>query len=100
MGTIVIEELTTLGGQGAIDGAPVPNLKSYLATTADASTSTSAENITLNANTRFIRVHGVENHRVAINDSTAAAAYGFVPAGTTQDYAVKGGETLYYRLDA
>ena len=100
MGSIVIEELKAVGGPGSVDSAPIANLRTYIVTTSDSTTTTSPENIMLDNQTRFIRVHGVENHRVSILDPTVNEGYGFVPAGTTQDYAVRGGETIYYRLDA
>lgn len=101
MGTIRIEEYTTVGGAGAVDGAPVANLSAYLATTVDATTSTTAESVTLNPDTRFVTVSAVEDHRVTVKSTDGSAQYGFIPAGQTRDYAInKNDRTLYYKADA
>lgn len=101
MGTITITEYTSIGGAGAVDGAPVANLSGSITTTTDATTSTTAESITLNADTRFVRIVGVEKHRVSVKDSTAASNYDTVEAGIKEDFAINQSDrTLYYRLDA
>lgn len=102
MGTIVITEYTTLGGKGAVDGAPVINAQTTVAMTRDATTSTTAENVTLNKDTRFVNIYAVEDHRVAMGSDTTgdSGIFIFCPAAGRTDLAVKGGETLYYRLDA
>lgn len=100
MGTIVIEEYANAGGPGSVDGAPVNNLDGVIVTTVDATTSTSAENITLDMNTRFVSIYAVEDHRVSIKADTTGSAYGFIPATTIRDFAVKGGEALYFRTNA
>ena len=99
MGTIVIEEYAAVGGKGSRD-APVVNLNTCLATTSDATTSTTAESITLNSGTRFVSVYAVELHRVSVLSSDGSAQYGLVPAGTIRDFAVPEGSTLYYKADA
>ena len=97
MGTITIEEYDYVGGEGEND-APVPKLKG-IKRTQDVSTSTTAENITLQPQTSVIRVVADADHRIAITDTTAATDYATV--GTTaRDYGVDGGDTLYYRSDA
>jgi len=101
MGTIRIEEYHTVGGPGAVDGSPVANLSTSLVTTVDATTSTSAESITLHPDTRYIIVTAPEAHRVSLKDSAVTDQYGFITAGSGKDYAVnKADRTLYYRLDA
>lgn len=101
MGTIVIEEYTTAGGPGAVNGAPVVNLSTLLKTTVDSTTSTSAENVTLNQDTRFISVHAAEDHRVSVLNSDATDQYCLVAADGLRDFAVnKNNRTLYYRADA
>ena len=101
MGTITIEEYASIGGQGAVDGSPVANLSGCIKTTVDATTSTSAENITLDPNTRYVVISSVEKHRASVKDSSVTDRYGEIPANGTRDYAVnETDKTLYYRLDA
>lgn len=101
MGTIVITEYTTIGGKGAIDGAPVINAQTVVAMTRDATTSTTAKSVTLNKDTRFVNIYAAEGHRVAMGDTTGdSEQFIFCPATARVDLAVNGGETLYYRLDA
>lgn len=99
MGTIRIEQYGALGSAANRD-APVVELGSCLVTTVDATTSTTAENITLNDRTRAITVHAVEDHRVSVVSSDGSARYAFVAAGTYRDFGVTPGAVLYYKADA
>lgn len=99
MGTIVIEEYGSLGS-GANRDAPVPDLSTNLSTTVDATTSTSAESITLNDGARAITVYAFEDHRVTLLSSDGSVKYGFVAAGTYRDFGVTPGSTLYYKANA
>ena len=101
MGTIRITEYTTVGGQGAVGDAPAVNLSTSLVTTVDATTSTTAESLTLNPDTRFITVHGVEDHRISLKNATVTDQYEFIGAAVKEGFPVnKEDRTLYYRLDA
>lgn len=102
MGTIVITEFTTVGGAGAVDSAPVMHANTVLETTRDATTSTTAENITLNKNTRFVSIYAVEDHRVSTGtDKTGDSAdFIFCPATQKTDLAIEPSTVLYYRSDA
>jgi hypothetical protein len=99
MGTIVIEEYVNVGSDANTD-APVFDLNSLRNTTVDATTSTTAESVTLNSKTRIVSIYAVEAHRVAIGADTTATEYAFIPAGLTREFGVPEGETLYYRADA
>jgi len=97
MGTITIEEYSHAGAAGDKE-AQVPYLAG-MKRTQDATTSTTAESITLQDSTKIIRVVGAEDHRISLAEDTTGTNYATV--GTNNiDYGVKGGETLYYRLDA
>jgi hypothetical protein len=97
MGTITIEEYSHSGGAGDKE-ASVPYLGG-MTRTQDASTSTTSESITLQDSTKVIRVVGAEDHRISMVEDTTGDNYATV--GTTSlDFGVKGGTTLYYRLDA
>lgn len=102
MGTIVITEYTTVGGKGAVDGAPVVHANTLTATTRDATTSTTAESVALNKDTRFVQLYAVEDHRIAMTSDTTGDSgnFLFVPATGKLDIAVNEGGTLYYRADA
>jgi hypothetical protein len=99
MGTIRIEQYNSVGSAANRD-APVPDLHSVLATTVDATTSTSAETITLNPNTRVVSVYATEAHRVVCNSDTTGTVYAFVAAGERRDFGVQQGDALWYRADA
>lgn len=101
MGTLTIEQYSAAGSDKQHE-TPIANLYAQLSITIDSTTSTSAESITLNEDTSYIVVTGAEKHRVSIQDSTAATNYAEIAAGDAgrRDFGVKGGETLYYRLDA
>ena len=99
MGTIRIEEYSR-AGTGANTEQPVQKLDTIRALTLDATTSTSAENITLHPNTKLVRVRGAEQHRVALGSDTTATLYASAYASEWLDVGVDGGEVLYYRLDA
>lgn len=99
MGTIVIEQYGSLGSNANRD-APVVDLFTNLGTTVDATTSTTAESVVLNVDTRAITVFGVEDHRVTVLSSDGSVKYGFVAAGTYRDFGVPQGATLYYKLNA
>lgn len=99
MGTIVIEQWESVGGSG-VDG---PIYRNLLARTADASTSTSAENITTNGSAGYISVYAVEAHRVSIGaDATGnGGKYIDILAGERRDIGLQaGGQAVYYRSDA
>jgi DNA-binding beta-propeller fold protein YncE len=102
MGTIRIEEYVSIGGQGAVDGAPVANLSAMVAETTNPATSSSPETITLHPDTRFIVVISPEKHRVSVKDATAATLYTIPPVEPMYGaYAVnKDDRTLAYRTDA
>lgn len=99
MGTIVIEELAETGDANAY-GQPI--YKGLVAVTADATTSTSDETITLDGRTNYVSVYGVEAHRVGINSATTGSVYYYVAAGERRDIATptERGTTLSYRADA
>lgn len=103
MGTIVIVEF---GNTGTLHKREVtiPDLSKQTKFTSDATTSTSVESITLNSDTRAVKIYANELHRVSMVDSTVSTTYDYVPADSTRatsaDFGVKGGDTLYYRLDA
>lgn len=98
MGTIVIEQYSAVGSWANRD-TPIYDLSTLQATTADATTSTSAETVTLGLSTKVISVYAVENHRVQIG-ANAGTTYAFIPAGQTKDFGVVPGTVLNYRLDA
>lgn len=98
MGTITIEEYDYVGGEGETN-APVPKLKG-MKRTPDASTTTTAESITLQPQTSVIRVVADADHRISI-DNNVADSGDYATVGTTAlDFGVDGGDTLYYRSDA
>lgn len=99
MGTIVIEQYANVGSD-ADRGAPLFDLNSCLATTVDATTSTTAESVALNASTRAISVYAVEDHRVTVLSSDGSEKYAFIPAGQIKDFGVNPGSTLYYKANA
>lgn len=99
MGTIRIEQYGSVGSAANRD-APVPDLNTLLVTTKDATTSTSAESITLALGTRAICVYAVEDHRVCLTTDTSASLYATIPAGQFRDFGVPQGAVLYYELDA
>jgi hypothetical protein len=102
MGTIRIEEYASIGGQGAVDGSPVANLSGLIRTTVDATTSGTAETLTLHQDTRFIVVTAAEIHRISVKDATAATQYAVIPVDPAQmAFAInKSDRTLAYRTDA
>ncbi len=101
MGTIRIEEYANIGGQGAVDGSPFSNLSACLKTTVDATTSTTAESITLNKDTKYVAVSAVEIHRVSVKSSDGSDKYGVILANGKEIFAVNAGDrTLYYKADA
>ena len=99
MGTIYIEEYGNAGTNGQRD-VQVPDLNTLLALTKDATTSNTAESITLNAGTRVVSVYAAEAHRLCIGSDTTATIYAYIPATTRLDFGVNAGDTLYYELDA
>ena len=99
MGTIIIEQYGSVGSDANRD-APIADLKTLYVTTVDATTSSSAESVVLGASTRFVTVYGVEAHRLCVGSDTTSTIYAYIPAGQLRDFGVKGGETLYYELDA
>lgn len=99
MGTIYIEEYGSVGSD-ANRNAPISDLKTLLALTKDATTSATAESITLGLNTRQITIYAVEAHRVCLGSDTTSSVYAFIPEGQTRDFGVPKGAVLYYELDA
>lgn len=99
MGTIYIEEYSEIGSAANAD-APVQYLNSLLALTKDATTSSTAESVTLNQHAKSVSIYAVEAHRVCMTSDTSADKYTIIPAGQIRDFGVKPGDTLYYELDA
>lgn len=101
MGTITIEEYAAVGGLANHD-APIAVLNSLTSTTKDATTSTSAENITCTGNTKLVTIIAVEAHRVSAGANTTGDGgdYVTIPALGMRDFAVQPGSVLYYRADA
>lgn len=99
MGTIKIFEYNSVGTAANRD-APVYDLETLLATTVDATTSTSAESVTLNLDTRLVAILAEEDHRICLGSDTTATKYMIAPAGLYVDVNVTPGGTLYYELDA
>ena len=102
MGTIVIEEYGAAGGSRQHD-TPIANLYTLLARTEDATTTTSEESLTLQKDTSYVVLYGVEDHRVAnkaASDTDDSGLYSTIRAGVTRDLGVKGGSVFYYRTDA
>lgn len=99
MGTIVIEEYARSGTTANPD-VQVINLENLLARTEDATTSSTAESITLNEGTTLIRVYTEEIHRLCVKSDTTASLYITTEAAKWHDIAVPSGEALYYELDA
>ena len=99
MGTIVIEEYARSGTKVNPD-VQVYNLETLLARTEDATTSSTAENITLNKNTTMCRIFTQEIHRLCVETDTTGTLYYTTEAGKWHDIGVPQGATLYYELDA
>jgi hypothetical protein len=101
MGTITIVELNSVGGQGAVDGSPVINLSAVIKTTVDSTTSTTAESITLDPDTRYVIITADSLHRLSVKTSDVTSRYITVSDAGAVDLAVnKSDRTLYYRTDA
>ena len=101
MGSITIVELNSIGGQGAVDGSPVANLSAVIKTTTDATTTTTAENITLDPNTRYVVITADALHRVSVKDSAVTDRFITVSSSVQSDFAINESDrTLYYRTDA
>jgi hypothetical protein len=98
MGTIVIEQYGAVGTSANRD-APVYDINTLFVTTVDATTSTTAESVTLSNDTRLVRVIPTEAHRVAVGTDTTASKYAFLPAGTIYDTNVTPGSVFWYRSD-
>ena len=107
MGTITIKEYGASGG-GKDHSSPILNLYTLLRRTTNASTSTTQTSLELLKGTSFVRILGVEDHRVTqkeklADNSTDAtdSLYEDAAAGVNLEAGVKaGGSTLYYRADA
>jgi len=99
MGTIVIEEYQKTG----LDNnsyVPVYNLSNLVKRTADATTSTTAENITLQGNTNIIRFYTAEIHRIELSSAnTDDSAIYFTSTVGWNELAVQPGDTVFYRTD-
>lgn len=101
MGTITITELSSVGGQGAVDGSPVVNISAVIKTTVDSTTSATAESMTLDPNTRYVIVKTDADHRLSVKSTEATDQYLIVSSGVSGDFAVNAADrTLYYRTDA
>jgi len=96
--TIVFEQMAR-AGSGAQYDAPIAKLDGSIIRTADATTSTTPETLTLSANTKVLVVNAVEDHRLSVESDTTTNYY-TVKAGVTRDFGVDGGETVTYRADA
>jgi hypothetical protein len=101
MGTIVIEEYGR-SGTSADNEVQVVRLSKLLATTKDATTSSTAESITLNRGTTLLRVYPAEDHRLCLGTDTTSTLYATAIAGQAMDIGVEQGvaNVLYYELDA
>jgi hypothetical protein len=99
MGTIVIEEYSRPGTDAKPD-TQVINLEQLVARTEDATTSSTAESITLNASTNLIRVYTEEIHRLCVKSDTTGTIYLTTEAAKWIVLGAPAGETLYYELDA
>lgn len=101
MGTIVIEEYQGIGTQDN-SYAPVYRLEKLVKRTADATTSTTAESITLQAETTFARIYTAQIHRLGVTSASTdnSGTYITTEAGKWIDIAVKKGGSLFYRTDA
>lgn len=99
MGTILIEEYGSVGSAANRD-TQIEDLNTLLATTKDATTSASAEYVTLNSGTRVVTVVATEAHRVCMTSDTSASKYAIVQAAEKRSFGVKPGDKLYYELDA
>lgn len=98
MGKITIVEYNTAGSEANRD-INIADLQAATKTTVDATTSSTAESITLTDYTRLIRVVCDEDHRISVLSSDCTEKYDIV--GTTKDdFGVRAGSTLYYRTDA
>lgn len=98
MGTIRIEEYAASGSQANRD-LDMTDLKTLVTTTVDATTTTTAENITLDDNAKIVSIYAAEAHRVAV-ENTTGTTYAYIPATTWREFGVEPGGSLYYRLDA
>ena len=99
MGTIYIEEYGATGCD-ANRNVSVIDLNTLLVLTKNATTSSSADSVTLNLNTRLISVRAVEAHRVCLKTDTTASVYALIPAGEFRYFGVPKGAVLFYELDA
>lgn len=99
MGTIYIEEYHGSGSK-ADRALNINDLTTLTVLTKDATTSSTAESITLGNDTKVVTIYAVEAHRVCLDTDTSASLYAFIPAGVTRDFGVVPGGTLYYELDA
>ena len=99
MGTIYIEEYGSIGCEANRD-APISDLNTLLGLTKDATTSSTAESITLTEGTRQVTLYAAEDHRVCITSDTSATKYAFLPGAVFRSFGVEPGDTLYYELDA
>lgn len=98
MGTLTIIEYNTAGSEARRD-IDIADLQAVTKTTVDASTSSTAESITLTDQTRLVRVIGDEDHRISVLSSDCTEKYDIV--GTAKDdFGVRPNTTLYYRTDA
>jgi len=98
MGSITIEQYPYIGGKGQPD-AQVLTLKG-MKRTLDATTSTTAESITLESWAAVIRVVCDVDHRISI-DNNVADNGDYATVGTeARDYGVTGGDDFYYRSNA
>lgn len=99
MGTIVVTEYAASGSESN-SKLGVANLYSQVARQSDASTSTTATSFTLNENTGYVAIEGVEDHRISQKDSACTTTYEDAKAGKRIEFGVKGGQALYYRSEA
>lgn len=102
MGTITFYQLSRSGTPAQNDQS-VAKFDKSLIRTQDASTSTSAESITLAKTTTLLGVNAVELHRISLESDMT----NYIPvkaSSTAQDeiewYGVEPGSVVYYRADA
>ena len=101
MGSVVITEHAA---SGTVDDPNTPIAGNVVATTVNATSTTTGTAVTANGATRMLRVHSVSGaHRVRVNTSTITDAdtiYEYIPDGKTIDIPIAGGKSYVYRSDA
>jgi len=101
MGTITFEFFAGFGAPSE-PALSVARLDSLISREQDATTSTTAESVSVPSGAKQVTIRAVELHRVSTGDSAAATTYAEIPAGESRDFGIDGAETdfIYYRLDS